>query len=98
MSPVNRFTTDPRVVIAVLTYRRPADLEELLPELLDQAGMVLAPVEIIVIDNDPDAGARTLVTDTSWLEVGEPATRPTPIRYVHEPAPGIASTAFVRRL
>ncbi|MDJ0378968.1 glycosyltransferase family A protein [Cryobacterium sp. PH31-L1] len=92
MSPVNRSTSDPRVVIAVLTYRRPADLEELLPELLDQAGMVLAPVEIIVIDNDPDAGARALVTDTSWLEEGRPAsTGPTSIRYVHEPTPGIAS-------
>ncbi|TFD72802.1 glycosyltransferase family 2 protein [Cryobacterium sp. Hb1] len=92
MSLVNRSTGDPRVVIAVLTYRRPADLEELLPELLDQAGMVLAPVEIIVIDNDPDAGARTLVTDTRWVEAGEPAsTGGTPIRYVHEPTPGIAS-------
>ncbi|WP_104193529.1 glycosyltransferase family 2 protein [Cryobacterium sp. Y82] len=92
MSSVHRSTRDPRVVIAVLTYRRPADLEELLPELLDQAGMVLAPVEIIVIDNDPDAGARTLVTDTRWVEAGEPAsTGATPIRYVHEPTPGIAS-------
>ncbi|WP_104126527.1 glycosyltransferase family 2 protein [Cryobacterium sp. Y57] len=92
MSLVNRSTGDPRVVIAVLTYRRPADLEELLPELLDQAGMVLAPVEIIVIDNDPDAGARTLVTDIRWVEAGEPAsTGGTPIRYVHEPTPGIAS-------
>ncbi|WP_105036031.1 glycosyltransferase family 2 protein [Cryobacterium aureum] len=91
MSPVNRTTTDPHVVIAVLTFQRPADLEELLPELLDQAGMVFAPVEIIVVDNDPDAGARTLVTDTSWLEAGEPSTRPTPVRYVHEPTPGIAS-------
>ncbi|TFD23129.1 MULTISPECIES: glycosyltransferase family 2 protein [Cryobacterium] len=92
MSLANRSTGDPRVVIAVLTYRRPADLEELLPELLDQAGMVLAPVEIIVIDNDPDAGARTLVTDTRWVETGEPAsTGGTPIRYVHEPTPGIAS-------
>ncbi|WP_104198995.1 glycosyltransferase family 2 protein [Cryobacterium sp. Y29] len=92
MSLANRSTGDPRVVIAVLTYRRPADLEELLPELLDQAGMVLAPVEIIVIDNDPDAGARTLVTDTRWVEAGEPAsTGGTPIRYAHEPTPGIAS-------
>ena len=86
MSPVNRSTTGPCVVIAVLTYRRPADLEELLPELLDQVGTVLVPVEIVVVDNDPDAGARALVTETAWLETGEPA----PIRYVHEPTPGIA--------
>lgn len=88
----NRATSDPHVVIAVLTFRRPADLEELLPELLDQAGMVHAPVEIVVVDNDPDAGARALVTETSWSEAGQPASdRQTPVRYVHEPAPGIAS-------
>ncbi|MDJ0349980.1 glycosyltransferase family 2 protein [Cryobacterium sp. PH29-G1] len=92
MSPVNRSTTDQRVVIAVLTYRRPVDLEELLPELLDQAEMVLAPVEIVVVDNDPDAGARALVTEPSWVHEGEPASiPPAPIRYVHEPTPGIAA-------
>jgi glycosyltransferase involved in cell wall biosynthesis len=92
MSPVNRSTTDPHVVIAVLTYRRPSDLEELLPELIDQAGMVLVPVQIVVVDNDPDAGARALVTETNWGESGESvSTRPTIIRYVHEPTPGIAS-------
>lgn len=91
MSPVSRSTFDRRVVIAVLTYRRPADLEELLPELLDQAGTVLSPVEIIVIDNDPDAGARALVTETNWVEAGAGATRPVSVRYVHEPTPGIAS-------
>ncbi|MBG6214540.1 MAG: glycosyltransferase family 2 protein [Cryobacterium sp.] len=92
MSRVNRSTTDQCVVIAVLTYRRPSDLEKLLPALLDQADMVLAPVEIVVIDNDPDAGARALVAETSWLEAAEPAsTRRASIRYVHEPTPGIAS-------
>ncbi|MDJ0337978.1 glycosyltransferase family 2 protein [Cryobacterium sp. PH31-O1] len=88
----NQATSDPRVVIAVLTFRRPADLEELLPELLDQAGMVHVPVEIVVVDNDPEAGARALVTETSWLEAGQSASkRHPPVRYVHEPTPGIAS-------
>lgn len=92
MSPVNQSKTDQGVVIAVLTYRRPIDLEELLPELLEQAGMVLAPVEIVVVDNDPDAGAQVLVTQTNWAEVRTPAaTRTALVRYVHEPTPGIAS-------
>ena len=92
MSPIQRSTTDHRVVIAVLTYRRPTDLKELLPELLDQAGMVLTPVDIVVIDNDPDAGARALVTETDWSELSAPVTvRSAPIRYIHEPTPGIAS-------
>jgi len=92
VSTDHRTTTDLRVVIAVLTYRRPADLEDLLPELLDQVGMVQTPVEIVVVDNDPDAGARALVTETQWHGAKQPASDwLAPVRYVHEPTPGIAS-------
>jgi len=71
-----------RVTIAVLTYRRPRDLAELLPALVSQAGEVSAEVDILVVDNDPAGGARAFV-----LQAGADA----PVRYTHEAAPGIAS-------
>jgi succinoglycan biosynthesis protein ExoM len=71
-----------RVVIAVLTFRRPRQLEELLPALLEQAEEVPNPVEVLVVDNDPDSGA---------LSVTQSAVGTERIRYVHEMAPGIAS-------
>ena len=78
-------SSETRVVISVLTYCRDQDLEELLPELLEQAGTVSVPVEILVVDNDPQGGARDQVTATN--ESGSQV----PVRYVHEPTPGIAS-------
>ncbi|MGC0366347.1 succinoglycan biosynthesis protein ExoM [Rhodococcus sp. 27YEA15] len=73
------------VVIAVLTYRRPDDLIELLPQLLIHSCEVaqiydISPPTILVIDNDPDGGARETAT-----RFGDGVT------YVHEPTPGIAA-------
>jgi succinoglycan biosynthesis protein ExoM len=73
-----------RVTIAVLTYRRPRDLAELLPALVGQAGEVDEDVEILVVDNDPDAGAADLVRQLG-------ADADAPVRYAHEPVPGIAA-------
>lgn len=69
------------VVIALLTFRRNDDLDELLPMLVDQAGGIPEPVSITVIDNDPDGGAREAVQRFGGSLV----------RYVHEEAPGIAN-------
>lgn len=71
-----------RVLLAVLTYRRPADLREILPELLAQTSRVGAWSEVLVVDNDPDAGAADLVGGFA----GEGR-----VRYAHEAAPGIAA-------
>ncbi|MGY1732279.1 glycosyltransferase family 2 protein [Geodermatophilus sp. SYSU D01045] len=72
-----------RVTVAVPTYRRPAHLRELLPMLAEQAAEVTAAgrhaVEVLVVDNDPDAGARPLVVPSAGL------------RYAAEPTPGIAA-------
>lgn len=65
-------------VVAVLTFRRPRLLEPLLPELVRQARAHGA--RVVVVDNDPDAGARATV---DALGLG--------VTYVHEPAPGIAA-------
>lgn len=70
----------------MLTYRRPDDLDATLPLLVAQAGLVAdddIDVRVLVIDNDPDAGAR--------LQVEAVARRQRIVTYVHEPAPGIAA-------
>ncbi len=71
----------PDVVVAVLTFRRPGDLAEVVPVLVDQVARVDVPAEVLVVDNDPDAGARSFVAG-----LGLPG-----VRYVHEADPGIAA-------
>jgi succinoglycan biosynthesis protein ExoM len=74
-----------RLTVAVLTYRRLDDLAAVLPMLVEQAvrasESTRMPIGVLVVDNDPDAGARTTVT----------AYPDQPVRYVHEPSPGIAA-------
>ena len=67
--------------IAVLTYLRPDDLAELIPDLLAQAELVPDRVIIRVVDNDPAASARTFIE-----EIDSDA-----VEYGHEPTPGIAA-------
>ena len=71
----------PEVVIGVATFRRPAALARLLPELVAQLGDLDGPASVVVVDNDPAGGARE--------QVGAFADRG--VRYVHEPSPGIAA-------
>lgn len=66
-------------VLAVATFRRNDLLAALLPELLAEARSVTFPVEVLVVDNDPDGEAREVVAAC----VG--------VRYHHEPRPGIAA-------
>jgi GT2 family glycosyltransferase len=68
------------IVVAVLTYRRPAELARLLPELSRQAASRPA-IRVLVVDNDPAASGSAVVSAAA-----DPA-----IRYVHEPRPGIAA-------
>lgn len=67
------------VRVAVLTYRRPDDLSAILPTLAAEVAAVRTngwEVDVLVVDNDPDASARALI--------------PAGTGYVHEPQPGIA--------
>ena len=75
-NPATTITT-----IAMLTYRRDTELERVLPHLVDQASTVNPPADIVIIDNDPQGGARSLVE--KWRASG--------VRYAHEPRPGIAA-------
>ena len=73
----------PRLTVAVLTFRRPeqldAALDAIVPRVAECDGRVEA--EILVVDNDPAASAR---------DVGE-RPRGIPVRYVVESTPGIAA-------
>lgn len=75
-------TSEERVIVAVLTYRRPRELAGLLPALDEQRADVDVPVDILVVDNDPDGAAR---------EVVEAFSGSGPVRYAHEATPGIAA-------
>lgn len=71
----------PALVIGILTFRRPAQLAELLALLPAQIDDVadLADASVLVVDNDPDGSAREVVAAAAG------------VRYVHEPVPGIAA-------
>ena len=72
------------VTIAVLTFRRPDDLAELLPLLLAQAAEndgAGRRVDVLVVDNDAAAGGRPVVA-----ALGDER-----IRYVVEETPGISA-------
>lgn len=73
-----------RVRIAALTYRRPDDLAALLPLLAEQASQARFPTDVLIVDNDPDAGARVQVEAFG-----------APVRYVHAPVAGIAAARNV---
>lgn len=90
---VNRGVTDGvdgrtrRVHVVALTFRRPTHLAELLPSLVRQAHSATderTRVDVVIVDNDPDAGARDSV-----LQAAEGVSGTT-VRYVHESRPGIA--------
>ncbi len=71
----------PSVTIAVLTFKRPTDISEALPQLLDQAERYSGDGKVLVIDNDPAASASEIVT--SYHDER--------LRYVVESTPGIAA-------
>ena len=76
-----------RVVVAVLTYKRPDDLAELLPVLVRQAASVSRlgmRGRVQVVDNDPAGSARQAVESF----VAEPGVV---VDYANETVPGIAA-------
>ena len=81
-------TTARRVRVAVLTYRRPADLAQLLPRLVEQARAVSDSgtiADVLVVDNDPTRSAAALV----GAFLAGPGD--VEVHYEHEPVPGIAA-------
>ncbi|QUW18934.1 glycosyltransferase [Agrococcus sp. Marseille-Q4369] len=71
-----------RVAIGIPTYRRPAQLAQLLAALPERIAEVPGDVEVVVlvVDNDEATSARAAA-----------AAAPLPVRYAVEPHPGIAA-------
>ena len=72
----------PTVSIVIPTFRRPNELRRSLHSCIVQKSAW--PMEIVVVDNDRAPSARGLVVRMS-------NSAPVAVRYVHEPAPGIAA-------
>jgi succinoglycan biosynthesis protein ExoM len=73
----------PSVAVAVLTYRRTAQLARMLPEVETQVGSLDGWTgSVIVVDNDPRASASPVIADRESTGA---------VRYVHEPRIGIAA-------
>lgn len=84
-----RSPVDPaRISIAVPTYRRPAELRNLLGLILGQLGDVRsADVRVLVVDNDPDQSARPVVAafpSVSYLQELRPGVAAVRNRALHE--------------
>lgn len=80
----------PRVVIAILTYKRPTDLAAVLPMLVAQAADAsgVAQVRVLVVDNDPASSAQATVDAFVPDQQGADDTT---VEYRNETTPGIAA-------
>ena len=95
------------LTIAMLTYRRNDYLAQVIPELLAQADDVCdaqTTVSVLIVDNDPQAGARAVVEAARAALAGGQseaaessgaadldAVAMSRLVYVHEPEPGIVA-------
>ena len=95
------------LTIAMLTYRRNDYLAQVIPELLAQADDVCdaqTTVSVLIVDNDPQAGARAVVEAARAALAGgqseaaessgaadSDAAVTSRLVYVHEPEPGIVA-------
>ena len=95
------------LTIAMLTYRRNDYLAQVIPELLAQADDVCdaqTTASVLIVDNDPQAGARAVVEAARAALGGEQpeaaessgaadldAAATSRLVYVHEPEPGIVA-------
>jgi succinoglycan biosynthesis protein ExoM len=67
------------ISIVVPTFRRESYLQPLFRSVAGQLASLAQPVELVLVDNSPEASARAMA-----------ATAPGFVRYVHEPATGVA--------
>lgn len=72
--------TGARITVGMLTYRRPEGLARSLPRILAQVREIPG-AELLVVDNDTVPSARDVVAEHA----------DEPLRYVHEPEPGIVA-------
>ena len=96
------------LTIAMLTYRRNEYLAQVIPQLLEQVDDLSGPdatAGVLIVDNDPRAGARAVVEAARAALGSDPAESSEPLGedvsagsavtsrlvYVHEPEPGIVA-------
>jgi hypothetical protein len=72
------------VSLAIATQRRPVGLAKAVRSMFRQTGVVTGALELVVVDNDAVRSAQALVAALA-------AEAPFPVRYVHEPAAGVAN-------
>jgi len=74
----------PRISLAIPTQRRPVGLATAVRSTFRQRGVDPARLELVIVDNDALPSAAPLVAALA-------AEAPFPVRYVHEPAAGVAN-------
>ena len=86
------------LTVAIPTYRRPGAVARALRAVLAEAGACRedgagpgGPVEVLVIDNDPDGSAREAVATAAGGALGAADGPGAAVRYVVEPAPGVSA-------
>lgn len=72
------------VSLAIATQRRPEGLAKAARSTFRQAGVDLAKLELVIVDNDAVPSAKPVVDRLA-------AEAAFPVRYVHEPAAGVAN-------
>jgi cellulose synthase/poly-beta-1,6-N-acetylglucosamine synthase-like glycosyltransferase len=72
------------VSLAIPTQRRPEGLALAARSTFRQVGVDLSKLELVIVDNDQTPSAQPMTTRLA-------AEAPFPVRYVHEPAAGVAN-------
>ena len=73
-----------RVTIMIPTQRRPDGLAVAARSVFGQAGVDLAELELVIVDNDQVPSAKPVADELAKAS-------PFPVLYVHEPRPGVAN-------
>jgi succinoglycan biosynthesis protein ExoM len=79
-------TSVKEISILVPTFRRPELLRRAVISCLEQHGLDPDRIEIVVVDNSPEASARGTVGELDAIATAAGLS----LRYIHEPRPGIS--------
>ena len=72
-----------QLTVIIPTYRRPEGVKRAVTSVLQQEGVDGSILNVLVVDNDPEASARSVIEGFQGSNI--------PVRYCHEPNPGVAN-------